>query len=37
MNENEFKKRYKDIVNDAKKIINRQPFTINESNMIEVL
>ena len=33
----EFKEKYNDIVNDAKKILNRQPFTMNEDNMIEIL
>ena len=31
------KKKYNDTVDDAEKIINKELFTINEQNMIEIL
>ena len=35
MNGHEFKEKYNDIVEDAKKILNIQPLTTNEENMIK--
>ena len=37
MNAHEFKENYNDIVKDAKKILNKQPLTTNEENMIKIL
>ena len=37
MNGHEFKEKYNDIVEDAKKILNIQPLTTNEENMIKIL
>ena len=37
MNGHEFKENYNDIVKDAKKILNKQPLTTNEENMIKIL
>ena len=36
MNRHEFKEKY-NIIGDAKKIINKQPLTTNEENMIKIL
>ena len=35
MNGHEFKEKYNDLVEDAKKILNIQPLTTNEENMIK--
>ena len=37
MNGHEFKENYNDIVKDAKKVLNKQPLTTNEENMIKIL
>ena len=37
MNGHEFKENYNDIVEDAKKILNKEPLTTNEENMIKIL
>ena len=37
MNGHEFKEKYNDIVEDTKKILNIQPLTTNEENMIKIL
>ena len=37
MNEYEFKEKYNDIVDDVKKILNKQSVTTNEVNMINIL
>ena len=37
MNGHEFKENYNDIAKDAKKILNKQPLTTNEENMIKIL
>ena len=37
MNGHKFKEKYNDTVDDIKKILIKEPFTINEQNMIEIL
>ena len=37
MNGHEFKEKYNDIVDDIRKILIKQPFIIDEQNMIEIL
>ena len=37
MNRHELKEKYNDIVDDVEKILTKQPFTINEQNMIKIL
>ena len=37
MNGHEFKENHNDIAKDAKKILNKQPLTTNEENMIKIL
>ena len=37
MNGHEFKEKYNDIVEDLTKILDKQPLTTNEKNMIKIL
>ena len=37
MNGHEFKEKYNDIVEDVTKILDKQPLTTNEKNMIKIL